>query len=84
MMIWIATRWQFGGEQVPTARTYTERDIKGYLSIIMSDKVNTYSQKLATGSLEHCWVYFDTQITDHMMDGSHNYDEISKMLLIFP
>lgn len=48
------------------------------------NKVNTYSQKLATGRLEHCWVSFDTRITDHMMDGSHNYDEISKMLLIFP
>lgn len=59
-------------------------DSKDYSSITMSDKVNTYSQKLPTGRLEHCWVSFDTQIADHMMDGSHNYDEISKMLLIFP
>ncbi|EOB00747.1 hypothetical protein Anapl_05902 [Anas platyrhynchos] len=73
---WMQGKENFAGEQVPTARTRTERDIKGYLSIIMSDKVNTYSQKLATGSLEHCWVSFDTRITDHMMDGSHNYDEI--------
>lgn len=50
----------------------------------MSDKVNTYAQKLATGRLEYCWVSFDIQIADHMMDGSHNYDEISKMLLSFP
>lgn len=59
-------------------------DIKDYLSIITSDKVNKDSQKLATGRLEYCWVSFDIQITDHMMDGSHNYDEISKMPLSFP
>lgn len=59
-------------------------DIKDYLSIITSDKVSKYSQKLATGRLEYYRVFFDIQITDHMMDGSHNYDEISKMPLSFP
>lgn len=52
-------------------------DIKDYLSIIMCDKANKDSQKVATGRLEYSWVSFDIQITDHMMDGSHNYDEIS-------
>lgn len=55
-------------------------DIKDYSSIITSDKVNKDSQN----RLEYCWVSFDIQITDHMMDGSHNYDEISTMPLSFP